>query len=91
MTMTSDDIHEGFLGLACAIICWHRLANNSLVRTSESTQAEHAPLPYALLVVGLFDKGSVVKGARLLPVTRGRPAAAASPILSYPAQRRETG
>ena len=25
-----DDIHEAFLGLACAIICWRRLANLSL-------------------------------------------------------------
>ena len=25
-----DDIHEAFLGLACAIICWRRLPNLSL-------------------------------------------------------------
>jgi hypothetical protein len=25
-----DDIHEAFLGLACGIICWRRLANLSL-------------------------------------------------------------
>jgi hypothetical protein len=28
------DIHEAFLTLACAIICWRRLRNLSLVRTS---------------------------------------------------------
>jgi hypothetical protein len=25
-----DDIHEAFLSLACAIICWRRLTNLSL-------------------------------------------------------------
>jgi hypothetical protein len=25
-----DDIHEAFLSLACAVICWRRLANLSL-------------------------------------------------------------
>ena len=29
-----DDIHQAFLSLACAIICWRRLRNLSLVRTS---------------------------------------------------------
>jgi transposase len=29
-----DDIHEAFLSLACAIICWRRLRNLSLVRSS---------------------------------------------------------
>ena len=29
-----DDIHEAFLSLACAIICWRRLRNLSLFRTT---------------------------------------------------------
>ena len=28
-----DDIHEAFLSLACAIICWRRLATSHFVRT----------------------------------------------------------
>jgi hypothetical protein len=29
-----DDIHEAFLSLDCAIICWHRLGTSHSVRTS---------------------------------------------------------
>ena len=31
-----DDIHEAFLSLACAIICWRRLATSHFVRTSKT-------------------------------------------------------
>ena len=31
-----DDIHEAFLSLACAIICWRRLRTSRFVRTSKA-------------------------------------------------------
>jgi hypothetical protein len=30
LRMIRDDIHEAFLSLACAIVCWRRLRNLSL-------------------------------------------------------------